>query len=453
MDTGYTAETSRLDGVAEIEEYDEKTPLISSTDYETVKGSRRWRITEHTIGTIKIIVSTITAPLRYVIACFYNEQGYFSATLPVYRIARALTGRRRKTEGHAGQQAPEREKSSRRTRSRMANKTTNKRSPSAESTSAISSDSEADGMQGHDSPARHTRSRGSIASSSGDEIAPSKKSIRIRLHNEDASRQRKRKGTTTRTGKNSVGPEQTPSEAAAQALKSPSSPATTPKITKFPRAPHPPRPLVPRRQPSYSASGTTSVGPHAHKKTLVIDLDETLIHSMSKGGRFTTGHMVEVRLQQPVQAAGAVLTPQVPILYYVHKRPHCDEFLRKVSKWYNLIVFTASVQEYADPVINWLELERKYFCQRLYRQHCTFRNGSYIKDLTHVEPDLSKVMILDNSPMSYVFHEDNAIPIEGWISDPTDNDLLHLIPFLEGLQYVTDVRALLALRLGEPQTV
>jgi hypothetical protein len=46
---------------------------------------------------------------------------------------------------------------------------------------------------------------------------------------------------------------------------------------------------------------------------------------------------------------------------------------------------------------------------------------------------------------------DNAIPIEGWISDPTDNDLLNLIPILEGLQYSTDVRALLSLRLGQPQ--
>lgn len=44
---------------------------------------------------------------------------------------------------------------------------------------------------------------------------------------------------------------------------------------------------------------------------------------------------------------------------------------------------------------------------------------------------------------------DNAIPIQGWINDPTDNDLQHLIPFLEGLQYVSDVRALLALRGGE----
>ena len=46
-------------------------------------------------------------------------------------------------------------------------------------------------------------------------------------------------------------------------------------------------------------------------------------------------------------------------------------------------------------------------------------------------------------------YADNAIPIEGWINDPTDNDLLHLVPLLEGLQYVTDVRAFLALRGGE----
>jgi CTD nuclear envelope phosphatase 1 len=57
-----------------------------------------------------------------------------------------------------------------------------------------------------------------------------------------------------------------------------------------------------------------------------------------------------------------------------------------------------------------------------------------------------------STPANHCHFKDNAIPIEGWISDPTDNDLLHLIPLLEGLQYVTDVRALLALRLGEPQS-
>lgn len=80
----------------------------------------------------------------------------------------------------------------------------------------------------------------------------------------------------------------------------------------------------------------------------------------------------------------------------------------KVCKWFNLVVFTASVQEYADPVIDWLESERKYFTARYYRQHCTFRHGAFIKDLSSVEPDLSKVLILDNSPLSYMFHQGKA---------------------------------------------
>lgn len=77
----------------------------------------------------------------------------------------------------------------------------------------------------------------------------------------------------------------------------------------------------------------------------------------------------------------------------------------QVCKWYNLVIFTASVQEYADPVIDWLEQERKFFSGRYYRQHCTYRHGAFIKDLSSVEPDLSKVMILDNSPLSYMFHQ------------------------------------------------
>ena len=56
-------------------------------------------------------------------------------------------------------------------------------------------------------------------------------------------------------------------------------------------------------------------------------------------------------------------------------------------------------------MIDWLEQERKFFSGRFYRQHCTYRNGAFIKDLSSVEPDLSKVMILDNSPLSYMFHQ------------------------------------------------
>jgi len=87
-------------------------------------------------------------------------------------------------------------------------------------------------------------------------------------------------------------------------------------------------------------------------------------------------------------------------------------------------VFTASVQEYADPVIDWLERERAYFSGRYYRQHCTFRNGAYIKDLSQVEPDLSRVMILDNSPMSYIFHEGEMKCAPPWVARPDDSQIM-----------------------------
>ncbi|KAK2737755.1 Nuclear envelope morphology protein 1 [Myotisia sp. PD_48] len=290
---------------------------------------------------------------------------------------------------------------------------------------------------------QHSRKQSNTSVPDNEEGTP-RRSIRIKIQNESKRKHRDRASSTTQHNND------TKSISIADKLKSPISPSVH-TLTKYPHAPAPPRPLIPQRQPSYLFGSTPS---HMPQKTLVLDLDETLIHSLSKGGRMSSGHMVEVKLASTMIATSpgsppTALGPQHPILYYVHKRPHCDTFLRKVCQWYKLVIFTASVQEYADPVIDWLEQERKYFHGRYYRQHCTIRNGAYIKDLSSVEPDLSKVMILDNSPMSYIFHEDNAIPIEGWINDPTDNDLLHLIPILEALQYVTDVRALLALRRGE----
>lgn len=238
------------------------------------------------------------------------------------------------------------------------------------------------------------------------------------------------------------------SEVTLSSLKSPVSPASSSLRIKYPNAPAPPRPLIPRLQPFNSQPD--GIHKRVLQKTLILDLDETLIHSMAKGGRMNTGYMVEVKLNTIVTAGrNPALGLKHPILYWVNKRPHCDDFLRLVCKWYNLIIFTASVQEYADPVIDLLEQERKLFSGRYYRQHCTYRQGAFIKDLSFIEPDLSKVMILDNSPLSYMFQQENAIPIEGWINDPTDNDLLHLMPLLESLQYVTDVRAFLALRGGE----
>ncbi|KAK5138284.1 hypothetical protein LTR08_003345 [Meristemomyces frigidus] len=413
---------------------DEKTPLLDgrgADSQQSPQKSKLWHIPKRIAHAVlygaTVVFSTIAAPGRYVIACFYDNNGHFSAILPFRNFRSLLSRRKRKSTAQAVglNDAPEMlQKDQKPQPQRRPSK---RRSPSMDSNASASSMMTSDGETGseknEDSPARHTRSKtAAAASQQSDDITPHRKSGRVKLlHNDEALRKRKIARAQSKKQENT--------DDIASALKSPSSPtSTSAKLTRYPRAPAPPRPLVPRRQPSYTLQYSTE----APKKTLIIDLDETLIHSMAKGGRMSTGHMVEVRLGSSFGGSG------VPILYYVHERPGCHDFLRKVAKWYNLIVFTASVQEYADPVVDWLERERKYFSGRYYRQHCTLRNGAYIKDLAQVEPDLSKVMILDNSPMSYIFHEDNAIPIEGWISDPTDHELLHLVPLLEGLQYVTD---------------
>lgn len=385
---------------------DEKTPLLheenSASHDQSPQRSRLWQIPKRVADAIlygaTVCFTTLTAPGRYVIACFYDEAGHFSAILPMKNFRSLLTRRRRKSTARAMaiNSAPDAMENQEKPRGKT--RVSQRRSPSvdsnASSTSAATSDGETENETRDDTPSRNTRSKRATTQHGN---VPERKSGRVKLlANEEALRKRKAIREKKRESANLDDV-----AVVASALKSPSSPSVNTKLTRYPRAPAPPRPLVPRRQPSY----TLSYSAEAPKKTLIIDLDETLIHSMAKGGRMSTGHMVEVRLGGPVSSSGVQIGPGVPILYYVHERPGCHDFLRKVTKWYNLVVFTASVQEYADPVIDWLERERKYFSSRYYRQHCTFRNGAYIKDLAQVEPDLSKVMILDNSPMSYIFHE------------------------------------------------
>lgn len=75
--------------------------------------------------------------------------------------------------------------------------------------------------------------------------------------------------------------------------------------------------------------------------------------------------------------------------------------LKQVSKWYELVVFTASMQIYGAAVADKLDNRRGILKRRFYRQHCTPEMGSYTKDLTSVSNDLSSVFILDNSPAAY----------------------------------------------------
>ncbi|XP_037394991.1 uncharacterized protein ctdsp1 isoform X1 [Pygocentrus nattereri] len=167
----------------------------------------------------------------------------------------------------------------------------------------------------------------------------------------------------------------------------------------------------------------------AGKICVVIDLDETLVHSSFKP-------VNNADFIIPVEIDGAV--HQV----YVLKRPHVDEFLKRMGELFECVLFTASLAKYADPVSDLLDKWGAFRC-RLFRESCVFHRGNYVKDLSRLGRDLNKVIIVDNSPASYIFHPDNAVPVASWFDDMSDTELLDLIPFFERLSKVDDVYAVL----------
>eukprot|EP00128_Syssomonas_multiformis_P019007 Colp12_sorted_trinity150504_noHs@14723 len=109
-----------------------------------------------------------------------------------------------------------------------------------------------------------------------------------------------------------------------------------------------------------------------------------------------------------------------------------------MGELFELVLFTASLAKYADPVTDLLD-KNKVFRARLFRDACVHHKGNYVKDLARLGRDLRTVIIIDNSPASYVFNPENAVPIGSWFDDTNDTELLDLIPFLEDMTLVDDV--------------
>jgi len=188
----------------------------------------------------------------------------------------------------------------------------------------------------------------------------------------------------------------------------------------------------PSQQPQYNHPSLKLLPP-PKRKTLILDLDETLVHSTLKP---VTHHHITVE----------VLIDGVACTFYVIKRPYVDDFLRKVSEWYDIIIFTASMRQYADPLIDQLDPKR-LVKRRLFRESCLNKDGNFIKDLTLIQQDLPSTIIIDNSPIAYSHNKENAVPIDNWMGDnPSDDALLSLIHFLGALRFTDDVRSILSLR-------
>lgn len=166
--------------------------------------------------------------------------------------------------------------------------------------------------------------------------------------------------------------------------------------------------------------------PPSKKPLLLLDLDETLVHSGDWDPNFfetkmcfrsSGGGMAEVGL---------------------NIRPHLAKFLEIVSSFFDLGVFTASSTDYANKVISHIDPKKKYFEVVFTRDHCLcIGKNEYVKDLLVVgNRPKDSIFLVDNSSVYFSLQPDNGIPILPYYSNPKDEELLKLSVFLLYLRTV-----------------
>jgi CTD small phosphatase-like protein 2 len=150
-----------------------------------------------------------------------------------------------------------------------------------------------------------------------------------------------------------------------------------------------------------------------YKYTLVLDMDETLIH-------FFFSH--------------------ISGMFFV--RPYTFEFLKSLQPFYEIITFTAGTKEYADNILNIIDNKNNIINYRLYRNHTTIINLNVYKDLSKIGRDLKKTIIIDNLKDNYKLQYNNGIYIKTWTSDINDNWLKEIKRILITIvkKQVNDVR-------------
>lgn len=192
-------------------------------------------------------------------------------------------------------------------------------------------------------------------------------------------------------------------------------------------------------------------------KTLVLDMDHTVIHTIkcvpepSEENRRPPAFDFEVVFTDAGSAWRA----------YVNIRPGMVDFIEKVSRDYEVVVFTAGKPPYANAVLDELERRgrglRRLFPLRRYLTSCYInrRNGSAFKDLSILGRDPSTLVLIDDSPEHWVQQPSNVIPVSKWTRArlPLDDQLAQMVPLLHELAGLPDVRPELQKRLGLSQLV
>lgn len=184
----------------------------------------------------------------------------------------------------------------------------------------------------------------------------------------------------------------------------------------------------------YKPNGnTTSVGKKSkHRKTLIFDLDETLIHCK-------TDQSTESDVGVPVTFPGGET-----IVAGINIRPYAKQILKNLSCHFEIIIFTASHSCYANPVIDFID-EDKVVSKRLFRENCSqVTDGLFTKDLTiFKDRRLEDIILVDNAAYSFFFQLSNGVPIVPFTDNKEDRELYKLEKFLMTMIDIDDVREII----------
>nr|CAN64082.1 hypothetical protein VITISV_006933 [Vitis vinifera] len=137
----------------------------------------------------------------------------------------------------------------------------------------------------------------------------------------------------------------------------------------------------------------------------------------------------------------------------VFERPGLREFLKQLSEFSELVLFTAGLEGYARPLVDRIDVEN-LFSLRLYRPSTiSTEYREHVKDLSCLSKDLCRIVIVDNNPFSFLLQPLNGVPcIPFSAGQPNDGQLLEvLLPLLKHLSQQNDVRPVLYDRFRMPE--
>nr|GMD57648.1 CTD nuclear envelope phosphatase 1 homolog [Ipomoea batatas] len=193
--------------------------------------------------------------------------------------------------------------------------------------------------------------------------------------------------------------------------------------------------------------------------TVVLDLDETLVcaYETSTLPSIITTEATEAGLnwfELECVSSDKECDGKPKINYVtVFERPGLHEFLKQLGTFADLVLFTAGLEGYARPLVDKIDVENR-FIRRLYRPSTTSTEyREHVKDLSGISNDLSRIVIVDNNPFSFLLQPLNGIPcIPFSAGQPHDEQLMDVIlPLLKHLSQQEDVRPVLNQRFHMPE--